>query len=212
MTAQERHVRSAETAAGLLGPEGLTLYLSIMNRLSCALFVTRGDGCLILLNSSAHRLLDEGGPFILENEHLVLKADWLPKVGTMSDLLNLEAGRSKYVPLFDEKRFKAYHCGIEPIDLSPSESAFLLYLTDADLVLECAAASLGARFSFTSREQQVAAALLKLGGMVNVARHLSLSPHTVRTHVTRIFDKAGVRTQTGLLRLALENFSPFGAR
>jgi len=38
---------------------------------------------------------------------------------------------------------------------------------------------------------------------------LGLSPATVRTHVTSIFNKSGVRRQADLIRLLLEMKSPF---
>ncbi len=67
-----------------------------------------------------------------------------------------------------------------------------------------AIAQLAARSGLTRREEAVLQALVDIGGVPMVAEVLGISQTTVRTHVTRIFDKTGVRRQADLIRLLAE--------
>ncbi len=52
----------------------------------------------------------------------------------------------------------------------------------------------------TPRENEIVAALLKAATNAEIALALGISPQTIKTIMTRIFDKVGVRTR---LQLAL---------
>jgi len=53
------------------------------------------------------------------------------------------------------------------------------------------------------REAQVLALASDGGTNAQIARHLMLSPRTVKKHLESIYDKLGVRTRTGAVALAL---------
>jgi DNA-binding CsgD family transcriptional regulator len=65
------------------------------------------------------------------------------------------------------------------------------------------------RFGLTAKEATVLQTVVEVGGVPQAADVLGLSPSTVRTHVTSIFDKSGVRRQADLIRLLMEMKSPF---
>jgi DNA-binding CsgD family transcriptional regulator len=63
---------------------------------------------------------------------------------------------------------------------------------------------LSRRFRLTSAEAGVVMELIQGGGREDVARRLGISVATVRTHLTHIFEKTGVRRQAELMRLAFD--------
>lgn len=64
--------------------------------------------------------------------------------------------------------------------------------------------SLQDRFALTAAESKVAVIAAEGHTPMEVARRLGLSVHTVRSHLKRIFVKAGVHSQVGLVRAFLE--------
>ncbi|MFP3921115.1 MAG: helix-turn-helix transcriptional regulator [Dichotomicrobium sp.] len=60
------------------------------------------------------------------------------------------------------------------------------------------------RFALTPAEAELAAELAKGDGRQAAARRLGISVGTVRSHLTRIFEKTGVRRQAELVRLLLD--------
>ena len=62
---------------------------------------------------------------------------------------------------------------------------------------------LRAMFELTAAETRVAELIATGRSPADAARHLALSMNTVRTHLTRIFDKTGVRSLHALVRLLM---------
>jgi len=56
--------------------------------------------------------------------------------------------------------------------------------------------SLGAAARLTTREQEIAAAVLDTGSQMAAAALLQVSPHTVRNTLVRVYSKLGVRNRT----------------
>jgi DNA-binding CsgD family transcriptional regulator len=65
-------------------------------------------------------------------------------------------------------------------------------------------------WSLSPREEEVLALLR--GGLSNkaIARRLSISPNTVKTHLSAIYDKAGIRTRVGLVTALSRGSHPKG--
>jgi DNA-binding CsgD family transcriptional regulator/PAS domain-containing protein len=61
--------------------------------------------------------------------------------------------------------------------------------------------ALAARFRFTAAEGRLCRLLLAGRNLQEAADQLDISRNTAKTHLTRIFDKTGVRTQVGLISL-----------
>lgn len=61
------------------------------------------------------------------------------------------------------------------------------------------------RFGFTMAEISVAFEILKGDGREAVAARLGISVTTVRTHLSHIFEKTGVRRQAELVRLLMRS-------
>jgi len=88
-------------------------------------------------------------------------------------------------------------------------AAFALFVRRVDRDDVTAIATFVQRFQLTPKEADVLQTVVEVGGVPQAADVLGLSPATVRTHVTSIFNKSGVRRQADLIRLLMEMKSPF---
>lgn len=88
-------------------------------------------------------------------------------------------------------------------------AAFVLFARRIDRADSAAVAVFAERFGLTPKEATVLQTVVEVGGVPQAADVLGLSPTTVRTHVTGIFNKSGVRRQAEVIRLLMEMKSPF---
>ena len=63
-------------------------------------------------------------------------------------------------------------------------------------------------FGLSTTQQQVAALVAKGLALTDIALKLGITANTARTHLDRIFDKVGVRTQAALVRVLLSTAAP----
>jgi len=104
------------------------------------------------------------------------------------------------IPLENQRR-KAF-ADIDGADL-------ILCLRKEDPISARAISEVTRQYGLTQQEARVLAAVVDVGGVPLAADILGLSPSTVRTHVNNIFDKTGVRSQAGLIRILTAAVSPF---
>jgi DNA-binding CsgD family transcriptional regulator len=96
----------------------------------------------------------------------------------------------------------AYPLQADRDDLFPKASAVAVCVTDLDAYVSLPEKELRDLFGLTPAEARVALALTEGLDPAGVAERLGVSMPTVRTHLTRIFDKtetAGQATLNGLL-------------
>jgi DNA-binding CsgD family transcriptional regulator len=63
-------------------------------------------------------------------------------------------------------------------------------------------------YGLSPGQQRVAALIAEGLSLTEIAERMAISPNTARTHLNRIFDKTGVRTQPALVRMLLTAASP----
>jgi len=101
------------------------------------------------------------------------------------------------------------NAGRQPSVEAGDDAAFVLFAKRIDRGDLAAIATFAGRFGLTPKEAEVLRTVVEVGGVPPAADVLGLSAATVRTHVTAIFDKSGVRRQADLIRLLMEMKSPF---
>jgi DNA-binding CsgD family transcriptional regulator len=87
----------------------------------------------------------------------------------------------------------------------------LLLVKEANPATAAAVEAAARRFGLTPQESRVLRMVVDAGGVPLAADALNLSPATVRTHIARIYDKTGVRSQGRLVKLLSEMDSPLRA-
>jgi len=97
-----------------------------------------------------------------------------------------------------------------PIPRSPHwpvshRAAAIVFVTDPDLLARRQGETLQGRYGLTPAEAALAWEIVRSGGRAEAAGNRNVSVTTVRSQLSSIFDKTGVRRQTELVRLMLEN-------
>ncbi|MEO8443738.1 MAG: hypothetical protein ABI567_01900 [Gammaproteobacteria bacterium] len=86
-------------------------------------------------------------------------------------------------------------------DFPPGSAVVLIIQEERRAAGQSVPAALRATYGLTRAEVRLCEALLQGQTLVEAAETVHTSRNTAKTHLTRIFDKTGVRTQVALLRL-----------
>ena len=63
-------------------------------------------------------------------------------------------------------------------------------------------------YGLSPAQQRVAALVAEGLSLAEIATRMAITANTARTHLNRIFEKTGVRTQTALVRVLLSAVTP----
>jgi DNA-binding CsgD family transcriptional regulator len=88
-----------------------------------------------------------------------------------------------------------------------STAAAALFVRKASLAVP-ASEALGSAFKLTPTELRVLMAIVEVGGVPEVASAFGIADTTVRTHVTRLFEKTGTSRQADLVKLVAGYATP----
>jgi len=84
----------------------------------------------------------------------------------------------------------------------------LVFVKEANPATALAVGEAARRYRLTPQEARVLRMVVDAGGVPLAADALNLSPTTVRTHIARIYDKTGARSQGALIKLLGEMENP----
>jgi DNA-binding CsgD family transcriptional regulator len=88
---------------------------------------------------------------------------------------------------------------------SSQRAVAIVLISDAETEKQASAADLRRRFGLTPAEAAFALEIIKGDGRQATADRLGITVGTARSHLSKIFDKTGVRHQAELVRLLLQN-------
>lgn len=83
-----------------------------------------------------------------------------------------------------------------------------LFIRKATLAMSSRSEVIGKAFKLTPTELRVLLAIAEVGGVPEVAAMLGVADTTVRTHVSRLFEKTGAKRQADLVRLVAGYSTP----
>ena len=89
-----------------------------------------------------------------------------------------------------------------------STAAAALFVRKATLAVPSASQAIGSAFKLTPTELRVLMAIVEVGGVPEVASAFGIADTTVRTHVTRLFEKTGTSRQADLVKLVAGYATP----
>ena len=87
-------------------------------------------------------------------------------------------------------------------------AAAALFVRKATLAVPSAPQAIGSAFKLTPTELRVLLAIVEVGGVPEVATAFGIADTTVRTHVTRLFEKTGTARQADLVKLVAGYATP----
>jgi DNA-binding CsgD family transcriptional regulator len=89
-----------------------------------------------------------------------------------------------------------------------STAAVALFIRKAALAVASASEAIGSAFKLTPTELRVLLAIVEVGGIPEVAEAFGVADTTVRTHVSRLFEKTGAARQADLVKLVASYAMP----
>lgn len=87
-------------------------------------------------------------------------------------------------------------------------AAAALFVRKATLAVPSASQAIGSAFKLTPTELRVLLAIVEVGGIPEVAAAFGIADTTVRTHVSRLFEKTGASRQADLVKLVAGYATP----
>jgi DNA-binding CsgD family transcriptional regulator len=208
------HARAAVRTQLMLQRQNLSLAAGVLDALGASAFLCDASGRMLALSAPAERLLSDGTHLRLVQGRLAAATDSAQQALQASIGAAVVAGltpeaapfRPQAVVLSDSE-------GREPLlaEAAPVPRSHPLGLGVAVLVAvhqpsedeERIAEAARALFGLTPAEARVSAGLALGRTISGIAGEQQVAVATVRTHVKRVFDKAGVRSQVELVsRLA----------
>ncbi|HZR75800.1 hypothetical protein [Bradyrhizobium sp.] len=198
-------------------------FTTAMDALASGMFLLDAAGRLIHTNASAAAMIDSSGPVRIVNgrfelvfrasDRLFQEALTAAAAGDPLELRNKAVSLPITDP--DEREFSLH---MLPLDRdrrarlgADRGAAVLVFVRNMDGTGAAAIEAFASQFALTRQEARVLRAVIDTGSVPMAAALLGLSTTTARFHLTGIFDKTGVRTQSGLVRLLIEGASPFAA-
>jgi DNA-binding CsgD family transcriptional regulator/PAS domain-containing protein len=89
-----------------------------------------------------------------------------------------------------------------------STAAAALFVRKANLAVPSAPQAIGSAFKLTPTELRVLLAIVEVGGIPEVASAFGVADTTIRTHVSRLFEKTGTSRQADLVKLVAGYATP----
>ncbi len=189
---------------------------SVYETSSNALFLTDKRARVLRLNRAAEVLVCSGAGFSLRGGMLSVRQAAAARrlegllAAAASDDPARRTGGS--MAIFDPARRLPFSVTVTP--LRP-ERTFALHaaahalicVSDPQADLAVPGQHLRELFGLTPAEIRVASALFAGDTAKQAAARLGVSPHTVHVHVTRIFEKTGVKRQSELMRMMMQSAS-----
>ncbi len=181
-----------------------------LDRLAMGVVLLDETSTVVFCNRSAGALIGEAGPLRLVGGRLVTNHPALMRrfEGLVGDVLGGVPMAAIALPVQDESRtIQVVASSIRGRDRSRfygigrRPPAVLLFLIDTVADLDAEPIALREVFGLTPAEVRVALAVVREPGLAAAASSLGMSTNTVKTHLSRVFAKVGVRRQADLAQL-----------
>src|SRR5712671_6815271 len=179
-------------------------FVDTLDGLSAGMYLVDATGRLIHANAAGHALLGASDILSSASGRLVARDAQIDR--TLRDVF-AAAGQGDAalgtkgiaVPLTSGARRRAGVVGT---------AAAALFVRKATLAVPSASQAIGSAFKLTPTELRVLLAIVEVGGVPEVATAFGIADTTVRTHVTRLFEKTGTSRQADLVKLVAGYTTP----
>jgi DNA-binding CsgD family transcriptional regulator len=155
-------------------------------------------------------MLNAGDPIVLRNGKLALRQEIVPghleAAVAEASVDGAEGRRGLGIPTRTQDG-KSVALHVLPLERRhtrtgiASRAVAAIFVSQAAAPLKLPADAVALLYQLTPAETRVAELLAKGETLAAIAGRLGSSPHTVRTHLNRVFDKTGCHRQADLVRL-----------
>ena len=214
------HLQRAARISGLLDAAAHTArqFENVVEKLSTPVILVRADLSIVHVNSAAQQLLDTGNPLGTRDGVLTCAVPGGQRalvqiVARSADNETILAGSGVGLPM--RTSFGQLHTlHVMPLGagtLRPGlaqGAAAAIFVSTATVTNNLASDVLVPLFNFTPTEIRVFEHIAEGRTVLEIAELMSVAQSTVRTHVRRLFEKAGVNRQADLIRMATALSAP----
>lgn len=202
----------------MLTSQAVAVYLgAALNRLDMAVLLTDADLCLLYANLAATELLERDTALRLHGQMLMQDAGCGDKslarmVATALD--GRHNGDTQQVLSLPRQGRQPLLLTVAPFvpaeDVLPLPPCAIVLAIDPD-VHQLSSGLLMQLFDLTPAEADIARALAHGDALEDIAAALDISPHTVKTHLQKLFRKTGTCRQGELVAMLHRGAGRFGA-
>jgi len=215
------HIRRAVLIARMFEFKAaeVATFVDTLDGLSAGMYLVDGNGRLIHANAAGHAILGAGDILSSSSGRLVAREAQIDRalreVFAAAGQGDAALGtRGIAVPLTgrDGERYIAHALsltsGARRRAGVVNTAAAALFVRKASLAVPSASQAIGSAFKLTPTELRVLMAIVEVGGVPEVATAFGIADTTVRTHVTRLFEKTGTSRQADLVKLVAGYATP----
>jgi DNA-binding CsgD family transcriptional regulator len=194
-------------------------FVDTLDGLSACMYLVDAVGRLIHANTAGHALLaasgilsSAGGRLVASEAHIDRALRDVFAAAGQGDAALGTKGIAVPLTAKDGERYIAHALpltsGARRRAGVVSTVAAALFVRKASLAISSAPQAIGSAFKLTPTELRVLMAIVEVGGVPEVAAAFGIAETTVRTHVTRVFEKTGTSRQADLVKLVAGYATP----
>ena len=194
-------------------------FVDTLDGLSAGMYLVDAAGRLIHANAAGHALLGAsdilssvGGRLVARDAHIDRALRDVFAAAGQGDAALGTKGIAVPLTGKDGERYIAHALsltsGARRRAGVVNTAAAALFVRKATLAIPSAPQAIGSAFKLTPTELRVLLAIVEVGGVPEVATAFGIADTTVRTHVTRLFEKTGTSRQADLVKLVAGYATP----
>lgn len=188
----------------------------VLDRVGTAICLFDADGRVVHANAACRQMFADGDLLAIVGDRVVARNTQADKI--FRGLLDVVAGGTsltdrRNVELMTARGGQHYLAHAVPTTHAGSPQrdgvATALFLQKVSMAPQLATAAMSAAFKLTPSELRVLMAVVELGGVPEIAAKLGIAETTVKTHLSRLFEKTGAGRQADLVKIAAGFAVPF---
>ena len=187
-------------------------FADVLDGLSAGMFMVDGRGAIVHANRAASEFLDDGdflssiGGRLTARDPQIDRA--LRDVFAAANLGDAEIGVKGIAVPLSARTGQGYVAHILPLTSGDRRRAGIAYAAAAAVFVRKTAVKtplppdfIAKAYNLTPSELRVLHAIVEVGGVPEVAAALGIAATTVKTHLSRLFEKTGTKRQADLVKL-----------
>jgi DNA-binding CsgD family transcriptional regulator len=187
-------------------------FIGTLDRLTAGVFLVDASGRIVHANANARAIVDAGGFLRTVNGRIaardpVIDQSLRAAFSAAAGRRNESEARGVALPLIAHggERYLAHVLPLtsgarqHPATVYPAVAA--LFVRKAALESSSMYEPIAKTYRLTPTELRVLLAIVEVGGVPEVAVALGVAPTTIKTHLSRLFEKTGTRRQADLVKL-----------
>ncbi|MDA9395214.1 LuxR family transcriptional regulator [Bradyrhizobium sp. CCBAU 45394] len=190
----------------------------VLDGLSTAICLLDAEGRVVHANASCRQLFVDANLLAMVGDRIVGRNTQADKIFRGLFEFSADAGTHsngrRQIELVTSSDGHHYLLHAVPLrrerHLPRDGAATVLFVQRATMVSSLVPDAIAVAFRLTPSELRVLMAIVEIGGVPDIAAKLGIAETTVKTHLSRLFEKTGAGRQADLVKIAAGFAAPFG--